>query len=55
MGYEEYRKYLERRLISLMEELEYTRGQLRALDNGEYISESESEDEHFYLDNINGI
>ena len=71
---DEYRKYLERRISIMQEEIDYLRGRLRALENGEDISDSDSDyeypeyngetlkgakaydsDDHFYLDNINGV
>jgi len=38
---EEYRKYLERRISIMQEEVEYLRGRLKSLNDGEEISDSD--------------
>jgi hypothetical protein len=52
---EEFKNFILRRIMFLMEELEFEKSRLRELENGNDVIESESEDEHFYLDNISGI
>jgi hypothetical protein len=39
----------------MMDEITYAQKMVKELENGGDISDSESEDEHFYLDNINGV
>lgn len=51
---EDYIKHLKRKIINLIEELDYTKGELRRIENGEHVSDSE-EEELFYLDNISGV
>jgi hypothetical protein len=38
---EEYKKYLERRISIMQEEVDYLRGRLKALNNGEELSDSD--------------
>ena len=51
---EDYKKYLKIKIISLIEELDYTKGELRRIEDGGELSDTDDE-EHFYLDNISGI
>jgi hypothetical protein len=41
----------------MMDEITYAQKMIKELENGGDISDSnsESDDEHFYLDNINGV
>jgi exonuclease VII small subunit len=40
---EEYKKYLERRISIMQEEVDYLRGRLKALERGEELSDSEDD------------
>lgn len=51
---EDYIKHLKRKIMSLMEDLTYMKGELKRVEDGEDVSDSD-EEEHFYLDNISGI
>jgi hypothetical protein len=42
----------------MMDEITYAQKMVKELENGGYISDSDSDsdsEEHFYLDNINGV
>jgi hypothetical protein len=40
---EEYKKYLERRISIMQEEVDYLRGRLKALERGDDLSDSEDD------------
>jgi hypothetical protein len=46
---------LKHQICIMMDEITYAQKMVKELENGGYISDSDSEDEHFYLDNINGV
>ncbi len=50
---------LKHQICVMMDEITYAQKMIKELENGGYISDSdydsESDSEHFYLDNINGV
>jgi hypothetical protein len=46
---------LKHQICVMMDEITYAQKMVKELENGGDISDSDSEDEHFYLDNINGV
>jgi hypothetical protein len=48
---------LKHQICVMMDEITYAQKMIKELENGGDISDSDSDsdDEHFYLDNINGV
>jgi hypothetical protein len=46
---------LKHQICIMMDEITYAQKLIKELENGGDLSDSDSEDEHFYLDNINGV